>query len=239
MHESQLHRFSSFVTLTYSDDHLPYGGVLHYRHFQLFCKKLRKRHGPFRFFMCGEYGDNLYRPHYHAALFGVGFPDRYPWRKSSAGFQLYRSPFLESVWDFGTAEIGELSFDSAAYVARYCMKKRTGKSADEHYARIVPDTGELISLVPEFARMSLRPGIGAQWLDKYVDDILPRDAVVMEGKQVPIPRYYLDRVSEDQRSAYVLRRYAASEGGVDSSPERLRVREIVARAGVSFKTRSL
>jgi len=244
MHESQLHQFSSFVTLTYDDTHIPYGGVLHYRHYQLFMRKLRKRLPSVRFFMCGEYGEQLARPHYHAALFGAAFEDRYPWRKSAAGFQLYRSPSLESLWDFGGAEIGDLSFESAAYVARYCLKKYVGKGKEAHYEKLVFDTGEVIQAVPEFMRCStggrFGKGIGARWLDLFKGDLLPRDAVVMDGKQVPIPRYYLDRLTEDERSGYTMRRYAASEGGIDSRPDRLRVREIVAQAGMSFKsTRNL
>lgn len=249
MHEASLHFSSHFITLTYDDAHIPYGGVLHHRHFQLFFKKLRKRFGMWdpvccqyvpRYFMCGEYGDQLHRPHYHAAVFGLVLPDLYPWRKSSAGFQLYRSPLLEQIWELGNAEVGELSFDSAAYVARYCMKKRTGKDAPEHYERIVPDTGELISLVPEYARMSLRPGVGAHWLHQFKGDVIPRDAVVLEGRQVPIPRYYLDKLTPEERDEYSLRRYQALPlDSIDGRPDRLRVRELVALAGISFKTRPL
>jgi len=249
MHEASLHFSSHFITLTYDDAHIPYGGVLHHRHFQLFFKKLRKRFGCFdpvcfqhvpRFFMCGEYGDQLGRPHYHAAVFGLQLSDLYPWRMSSAGFQLFRSPILEKIWDLGAVEVGELSFDSAAYVARYCMKKRTGKDQAQHYERFVPDTGELISLPPEYARMSLRPGVGANWLAQFKGDIIPRDQVVLEGRQVPIPRYYLDKLSEDERGAYNVRRYNALPlDSIDGRPDRLRVREIVALAGISFKTRPL
>lgn len=240
MCESQLHRYSSFVTLTYSDENLPYGGVLHYRHFQLFMKKLRKKLGPVRFFMCGEYGDKLWRPHFHAALFGAAFADRYPWRKSSAGFQLYRSELLDSLWDLGGAEIGDLSFESAAYIARYCMKKITGDGAEAHYGRLVPDTGEVVQLPPEFARMSLRSGIGSDWIDKFKFDVIPRDSVVMHGREVPIPRFFLDRLSEEELGAYQVRRYAALPlDSVDGRYDRLRVREIVARAGMSQHSRSL
>lgn len=240
MHESQMHESSCFVTLTYDDSHIPYGGVLHYRHFQLFMKKLRRRLGvPVRFFMCGEYGDKLWRPHYHAALFGVSFGDRYPWRKSGAGFQLFRSPLLESVWEFGGAELGELSFESAAYVARYCMKKITGNMAGEHYCRTVPDTGEVIDLVPEFAHMSLKPGIGASWFDAYKSDLFAFDSVVMNGAKLPIPRFYrglMDGYDSDDLS---FRLYCKSADVMDSSSDRLRVREIVTRARLSFNSRNL
>jgi len=239
MHESQMHDSSAFVTLTYDDEHIPYGGVLHYKHFQLLMRKLRKRVPGVRFFMCGEYGEKLFRPHYHAALFGISFGDRYPWRKSSAGFQLYRSPSLDALWDFGTAEIGELSFDSAAYVARYCMKKITGDQAEAHYARLVPDTGEIIQLPAEFMRCSLKPGIGASWLQAFRSDLFAFDACIMDGKTVPIPRFYKDRFTSDELSDYTMRRYAVSEGSDEGSLERLRVREIVARAGLSLKLRNL
>lgn len=245
MHESSLHLSSSFITLTYADQHIPYGGVLHYPHFQSFMKSLRHKVGPVRFFMCGEYGERLWRPHYHAAIFGEGFGDRYPWRKSSGGFQLYRSPLLDSLWDFGSAEIGDLSFESAAYIARYCMKKVTGDAAQAHYARLVPETGEIVDLPPEFIQMSRGGrkqgpgGIGSRWLDKYKSDIIPRDAVILQGRQVPIPRYYLDRLSEVERGEYSVRRYNAVEF-YDTSLDRLRVREIVARAGMSqYSSRSL
>lgn len=239
MHESQMHDSSVFVTLTYDDDHIPYGGVLHYKHFQLFMRKLRKRVPGVRFFMCGEYGDKLFRPHYHAALFGLSLADRYPWRKSSAGFQLFRSPLLDSLWEFGSAEFGELSFESAAYVARYCMKKITGEMAEGHYARLVPETGEIISLVPEFMRCSLKPGIGASWFEAFRSDLFSYDAVLMDGKTLPIPRFYRDRFSSDELHDYTMRRYDSSVGSCEASPERLRVREIVARAGLSLKLRSL
>lgn len=238
MHESQLHDSSVFVTLTYDGGNLPYGGVLHYPHFQKFMKRLRKKVGPVRFFMCGEYGDRLSRPHYHAALFGVSFGDRYPWRKSSAGFQLYRSPLLESIWDLGSAEIGELSFESAAYVARYCMKKITGKGAEAHYERLVSDTGEIIGVAPEFARMSLKPGVGSEWFQKFRAEVLQHDGCVLDGKILPIPRFYKEMFTNDELVDYTMRVYGKSQGGIDGRYDRLRVREICARAGMNLKTRS-
>lgn len=239
MHESQCHDSSVFVTLTYDDEHLPYGNVLHYRHFQLFMKRLRKKVGPIRFFMCGEYGDTFKRPHYHAALFGLSLGDRYPWRKSSAGFQLWRSPLLDSLWEFGSAEFGELSFDSAAYVARYCMKKITGDRAESHYERLVFDTGEIISVPPEFARMSLKPGIGFDWFQKFREEVSVYAGCVVEGRTLPVPRYYRNLFSNDELYDYGMRMYNAPRDYSDSSYDRLRVREVVARAALSLKLRNL
>lgn len=239
MHESRMHKFSSFVTLTYDDEHLPYGGCLHYRHFQLFMKRLRKKLGPVRFFMCGEYGDQFGRPHYHAALFGVAFGDRTPWRKSSAGFQLYRSKVLEAAWDFGGAEIGDLSFESAAYVARYCTKKVTGDMAESHYAKLVPETGELIQIPPEFARMSLKPGIGTDWFRKYGGHAIEHGFVIMDGRKLPVPKYYHSLMELADLDEFEFRSFERNKQvDFDNSSERLRVREIVTRARYNVNQRS-
>lgn len=234
MHESQLHPVSCFVTLTYDNEHLPAQGQLVYRHFQLFMKRLRKRFPRVRFFMCGEYGENTWRPHFHAILFGVGFDDRVLWRKSNSGFDLYRSETLSSLWDLGGAEIGELSVESAQYVAGYCMKKVTGALAEAHYCKTDLNTGEIYHLVPEFARMSLKPGIGAAWLEKYHSDVFVRDGAVANGSVFQVPRFYDKKLEDLDSERYVditVSRYLKSfKTSVDSTPERLRAREIVTRA---------
>lgn len=242
MHEAQMHDFSSFVTLTYDDEHLPYGNSLYYRDYQLFMKRLRKKFRKARFFMCGEYGEQGGRPHFHACLFGVHFHDRYEWRTSPAGFSLYRSPLLESLWTLGAAEIGDLSFESAAYVARYCVKKVTGRAAESHYSRLVPETGEIIQLEPEFARMSLKPGIGGRWLEKYQSDVFPHDAVNVNGVLCKPPRYYADKakLSLSARAEIETSRFLKAQACADdSTPDRLRVREICTRARMEFKGRKL
>lgn len=244
VHEGQMHDWNTFVTLTYSKENLPEWNSLNYRHFQLFMKRMRKRMGiPIRFFMCGEYGEREKRPHYHACLFGVFFSDRYPWRISPSGHQLYRSPMLESLWDLGNAEIGDFCFDTAAYVARYIMKKVTGPEAESHYAKLDLLTGEIGAVTPEFIRMSLKPGIGATWFDKYNAEVYPHDRVVINGAKAKPPRYYDKRF--ETLSPYVWEsveydRYLKSLAvASDNTPDRLRVRETVTRARLSLKTRSL
>lgn len=188
MFESQMHDSNSFITLTYDDSNLPYRSSLDYSHFQKFMKRLRKRH-KVRFYMCGEYGSLNFRPHFHACIFGYDFPDRKLFKKLRSGYDLFVSSELQNLWPFGFSSVADLSFDSAAYVARYVLKKVTGDLSDDHYSRVDPDTGELYSLVPEFSRMSLRPGIGSSWYDKYYDD-LDRDYVVINGRKVKPPRYF-------------------------------------------------
>lgn len=243
VHEAQLHERNCFVTLTYNDSNLPDGGTLVYRHWALFMKRLRKRLGPCRFYMCGEYGEKHNRPHYHGLLFGVSFPDAVYYKTTRSGYKLYRSAVLSSLWPLGFSNFGSLTFDSAAYTARYVMKKVTGPSAVEHYRYVDPDTGEVFQRRAEFNKMSLRPGVGAGWLQKYQGDVYPRGYVVMRGQKMQPPKYY-DRKFADlepgeferiqlQREAEGLARRA------DSTHERLKVRERVAAARLSLFKREV
>jgi len=237
MHEAKASDHCSFVTLTYSPDNLPQSGSLTYDHFQRFMKRLRKKYGPVRFYMCGEYGDELQRPHYHACLFGVNFhQDRKVW-KTSNGFTLYRSPSLEILWPYGFSSIGDLTFETAAYTARYVMKKVTGSQAEPHYQRIDANTGEVINLTPEFNKMSLRPGIGKQFFDDYKTDIYPHDYMIVNGKKSKPPRYYdkqlkkLDEMLMDDVKTE--REFQASKLRADNTIDRLAVREKVASAALN------
>lgn len=253
MHERQRHADSCFLTLTYDNEHLPYGECLHYPHFQGFMKRLRSRLDydfgsecaqKIGFYMCGEYGERLGRPHYHACLFGFGFRfDRTLHKTTDCGEEIFRSDYLSSLWTDGFASVGELSLESAAYVARYCCKKVVGKGAQAHYEKLVFDTGEVIQTVPEFARMSLNPAIGKAWYDKFVTDVFPADRVIMNGRAYRPPRYYSEKfklsdpVSFDVIKAARLKR--AMECVDDCTPERLAVREIVKTAALSVRKRSL
>lgn len=187
VHESQMHERNSFLTLTYDDEHLPKDRSLCLDDFQRFFKRLRKQSAsPLRFFHCGEYGETTQRPHYHCCLFGEDFAsDRHLLRTTKRGDRLYTSNRLTKTWGLGHAVIGELSFESAAYVARYCLKKVTGDSAEEHYA----------GRKPEYVTMSRRPGIGATWFDEFRGDLYPRDECVVDARRSLPPPFY-DRLLE-------------------------------------------
>lgn len=243
VHESRSHDRNSFVTLTYSDGHLPPGGSLHYPDFQRFMKRLRKQFGKgVRFYMCGEYGEELDRPHYHVCLFGVDFSDDRKIWSNRNGHKLYRSPTLEVLWPFGHSLIAELNFETAAYTARYVMKKITGQAAEDHYRKVDPDTGEVVDLVPEFNKMSLRPGIGALFLDKYQADIYPHDYVVVNGSKAKPPRYYDKKFAESDPDAFdqikADRELSAYECRSDNTDARLAAKEAVASARLSLSKRN-
>jgi len=248
-HEASLYDDNCFITLTYSDNCLPAGGTLVPRDFQLFMHRLRKfavktRGRSLRFYACGEYGEQFDRPHYHALLLDFDFKDKTFWRKSPSGHSLYRSVELEALWPFGTCEVGAVSFESAAYVARYTVKKVTGDRAGEHYHRYDSD-GRSFSVHPEFGRMSRRPGIGAPWLDRYSTDVYDFDYVIVRGVKVKPPKFYDNKfayASPSEFEAVALARmkgltYAPGRG--ESSPERLAVKEEIASSRLMNLSRSL
>lgn len=191
-HEASLYDDNCFITLTYSDDNVPLGNTLVRKDFQDFMKRLRRRVGRenIRLIYCGEYGDKYGRPHYHACLFNYDFPDKIPYSQNANGDVVYMSPLLDDLWQAGISQIGTVTFQSAAYVARYCVKKITGDMAKSHYEWVSPD-GEVFNRVPEFFQPSLKPGIGKGWYDRFGEtDIFAWDEMIVNGKKMKVPRYY-------------------------------------------------
>lgn len=249
MHEAQMHELSCFVTLTYDDEHLPPEQTLIKAHFQNFMKRLRKFHdsdnpgSKIRFFHVGEYGGTTKRPHYHAMLFGIDFADKKQHSKTPTGDTLYISETLDKIWGHGFCTIGAVSIESAGYVARYCVDKINGEMAEEHYKRVNLETGEITSVLPEYATMSLKPGIGATWYEKFHKDVFPTDTVVASGKEQLPPKYYtrlLARQSEKLEAKIKAKRIRrAKKHQADSTPERLRTRLICREAKISNLKRTL
>lgn len=237
--ESQMHSHNCFITLTYSPEHLPQDCSLDYSHFQLFMKRLRKHFTGvrIRFYMCGEYGENYGRPHYHACLFGLDFSDKSFWKLSPSGEKLYRSAVLESLWPYGFSSVGDVTFQSAAYVARYIMKKITGQPAIAHYAVVDPDTGEYFQRTPEFNKMSLKPGIGALWFEKYSSDVYPHDFIVINGKKIRPPKYFDKLLADDNPFTFDDIQYSrelnADKHLDDNTESRLAVKQAVTNARLS------
>lgn len=232
-HEASLYVENSFITLTYNDEHLPAGGTLVKKDHQDFMKRLRWRFGDgIRFFNCGEYGERFQRPHYHTCLFNFDFPDKRPWRKTRAGFQIWRSRALEELWTFGNSEIGSVSFESAAYVARYITKKVTGergwwaKGGEWH-----PGASEFYGgRQPEYCTMSRRPGIAKPWLTRHgFSDMYPSDFLTLRGRKMRPPRYYdsqFELVYPSDYEKVVWRRRREGKKFSEREPEsRLAVRE--------------
>jgi hypothetical protein len=258
MHEASLHKENCFITLTYNAEHIPPDGGLRKKHVQQFFKRLRKRISPkkVRYYYCGEYGDKNNRPHYHILLFGYNYPD---WvllpHRSPSGHDLYTSQTLEKEWGQGFVQIGDVNYESAAYVSRYIMKKVLGKGKDiidpetglKPYERYNSFTGEINEVLPEYTDMSRGRrsdgdgGIGYRWHARYGSDT-HKDFITVNGNKQPIPRFYDNLLKEkDELLADSIKAERAVKGyeSPDNKPERLEVREKVAQAKSSRLKRSL
>lgn len=242
VHESMMHTWNWFVTLTYAPEHLPENLSVSKDAHQKFMKRLRKQTGQqFRYYMCAEYGGLNGRPHYHYLLFGLRLDDLQLWRlsKSRSGElnRIYRSPVIEKAWPYGYCEVGEVSYSSAAYTAGYIRKKITSKGQNQvdpetgltPYELICKKTGDLISREPEFSHMSRNPGLGKAFYEKYKRQIINNDYVVVNDKRMRVPKYYdylcqeADKQLLDENKRK--RREAAKKYAPELSPERLRARE--------------
>lgn len=245
MHEASCWERNCFVTLTYARDSLPPDSSLEHKDFQRFMKRLRKHFSGsvIRFYMCGEYGPLNLRPHYHACLFNVDF--RSDWvlaGKSASGAVFYDSPLLARLWGHGNVSVQDLTRETAGYCARYIMKKALGRDSSK-LLESVDEDGVIHTRKAEYAAMSLKPGVGATWFDRYASDVFPHDFVIADGTKVTPPRYYdklFNRrglvVSDDIEYSRELRARAVA---ADNTTERRVVREKVHVARLSKFERNL
>ena len=247
--EAQMHKDNMFLTLTYDDEHLPEDLQLNHQHFQKFIRALRQRYDKrgangIRYYMCGEYGEQTKRPHYHALIFGFRFPDCKLWQERN-GHRVWRSEELEKLWYHGHSEIGSVTFQSAAYCARYIQKKIMGPEAKRGHPIVDAETGEIIDRRrPEYTRMSLRPGIGLSWIQKYKSDVFPEDLVTVEGgKKFKAPLYYRNWLKQHDPEMWEKCREAriekSHENAENSTAERLAVREKCLQARTQKLIRTL
>lgn len=256
LHEKKLWRNNFFVTLTYNDENMPPGGSLCLRDVQLFMKRLRKakdssQANPVRFFLGGEYGEMNRRPHYHALLFNCDFPDRLIHGKNERGEPLFVSEELAKLWSLGFVTLGEVTFDSAVYCAKYALKKfnlrvdATAAERAEYEARyVVYDADGIVhERCPEFAVMSRRPGIGAGYYEKYGSEVRAHDNIVVDGRECRPPRFYdvrsaavdpvgFERVKRRRKRLGVLARF-------DNTDMRLRVKARLMEIAAEKKERKL
>jgi len=240
-HEAQLNDAglnNCYITLTYSNENLPEHGSLKKSDFQKFLKRLRKNtKQKLRYFMCGEYGEKTNRPHYHALLFGYKFPDAKFWTERK-GNRIYKSEILTNTWGVGACELSGVTFKSAAYVARYILKKQNSAEAtQDRYCIYNTETGEITLRTFEYVAMSLKPGIGAKFYEKYPDSFFPQDeARLPNGGTMPVPNYYrtLLKRSDPELAEKLLKvRIEKAASDPNLTPERLAVRE--ANAEIKIK----
>lgn len=193
VHEDKMSETSCFITLTYDNKNLLSPSLV-YPDFQDFIKRLRENLNGRRisYYMCGEYGSKTARPHFHALVYDWRPHDLRPHQMLDSGHMIYTSGFLESVWGKGFCPVGDVTFESAAYVARYITTKITGDDADAHYS----------GRVPEFNQMSLKPAIGFRFFEKYCHDFFAKDELIINGHPSNIPRYYNKMYEKFHPKAY-------------------------------------
>lgn len=191
-----------FVTLTYNDENLPSEiffkdngelftvNSLNKDDLSAFIKRLRSYYdyhdikNNMSFYACGEYGSNFFRPHYHLLLFGLPIDDLV-YHSTKNGFVTYNSPTFDKLWNKGFVTINEFSWETAAYVARYMLKKQKGEDFEDY---------QKLHLVPEFVNMSRVPGIAYNYYSANKEKIFSDGYIsVKNSKGVfhdNIPKYF-------------------------------------------------
>lgn len=209
--EAQQYEYNSFVTLTYDPEHLPplkpvvdvnTGEVFEWpslvpEDLTKFMKDLRRyysyhyNYDNIRFYSCGEYGDEYGRPHYHLLLFNLPVFDKVYWFTNHEHEKIYISDTLSKIWGKGIVTIGEVTWNSAAYVARYVVKKQKGTTkglVDLPGKRLVQ------GIQPEFVRMSRAPGIAWKYYDEHKNQFYETDEIVIsvrgKARAIKPPRYF-------------------------------------------------
>lgn len=197
MAEASYYDNNVFLTLTYNNENLPEpleGSKIHplvKKDLQLFMKRLRKRLSDqkIRFFACGEYGspEKSFRPHYHLILFNCRLDDAELLVKNEREFRYYKSETISKCWPYGYHIITSVNWNTCAYVARYVVKKQTGKNASVY---------EEYNYPPEFTLMSRKPGIGKQYFEDNALDIYYDGAFISteEGSHRIYPNKYYDNL---------------------------------------------
>lgn len=245
MHELRGYDQACYLTLTVNEESLsdifpPLEGSdwnsLRHKPFQDFMKRLRIRlergyewkksrplyHGegkPIRYYMCGEYGDEFHRPHYHAIIFGVNPPDLVPIPYKP---HLFTSQLFSSTWPFGFHTVGSVTPETVSYVAGYVDKKLDASRSTVAF---------LNKVNPEYVAMSRGSkklgtgGIGKSFFDRFHDsDLYPENsdgtfvrtcALDRKGYFVKMPKYYDELLRLHDPSKYdrmlAARRVGAAE----------------------------
>lgn len=243
MHEASFYPRSSFLTITYKTEYLPPNRSLCHPDIQRFLKRLRQHlrrtydEKGLKYFMCGEYGEAKGRPHYHMLLFGWDFPDKVR-VENNPGCRdaLYQSPELDKLWGMGDVKIGEVTGKSAAYVARYSLKKLRHVEGVKEYAA----TGR------EAPYILCSKGLGRSWFRRFRSDVFPGDTVVDPEARRPrqVPRFYDKLLEEVDKPALDKVKSKRQEklgrlNPKDRTPERLAARAEVARLRVENLSREL
>lgn len=203
-----MHKNNIFLTLTYAPEHLK-SPRLQYSDFQLFMKRLRELHTrdvtdpelkkemEISYMVTGEYGEKDKRPHWHAIIFNYSPPDLKFHKMSKCGkHRIFKSAIIDELWGKNDSkkvpnEIGDVSIDSAGYVARYAAKKLVHGNDQEHDYHPIHKT-------------SSKNAIGKKYISANYKQIFRLGFVRIPGSKIKtkIPRYYVDWLKKHQPEEY-------------------------------------
>ncbi len=223
------------------------------RDFTLFIKSLREHvnrdkkyqtRQKIRYFHVGEYGSKLGRPHHHALLFGWAPEDLvFHSYDRKTGVTLYTSEYVSKIWKYGFITVGEVNWKTAAYCARYCIKKINGKDKEKHYERFDPINGEIGRLEAEYITTSRRPGLGRDWILRNLSDVYPADGLHIQGRAFKTPRFYdklYEEVAPEEYETLKRKRLtAAKENAKADNYQRRKSKRIIAEKNNKRLCRSL
>lgn len=194
MLEARQYEHNAFITLTYEDTALTFNDGANRKTGEVmkvptlvpeeltkFMKDLRRyykyHYGEenIRFYACGEYGSKNDRPHFHIIAFNINVRDKEYLFTNKSHDKIYTSEIIRNIWGKGHVTIGEVTWNSAAYTARYVMKKIKGKDAKKYY--------EILGVAPEFTRMSRRQGIAREYYEQNKEKIFELDEIILANKK--------------------------------------------------------
>lgn len=204
--EAKNYENNEMLTLTYNDENVPkVKGVnlktgeleehetLVKKDVQDFLKRLRKNTGQnFRYFMCGEYGAENNRPHYHLIMYNLKVEDKEVHHINKKGNKQYTSQSIEKIWGKGYISLCPVTYETCEYVARYVIKKQKGPNAKEQYL----DRNQ----EPEYTCMSRRPGIANDYFENLKEGDYEKKKIWIQTSQALKkckPSRYFDKLFEE------------------------------------------
>lgn len=150
-----------------------------------------------RYFGCGEYGETTRRAHYHIILFGLKLDESKLkfYKVNELGQTIYTHPDLDKLWSENGEQLGYVTVaratrETCGYVAGYTTKKLYGVESSVYTQR---------NIVAPYLMMSLKPGIGYQYL---VDNVDKMDSVIRIGTangstHFYPPKYFNNKYEEE------------------------------------------
>lgn len=173
-----------FVTLTYDTDFLPILPNLQHTlnpdDITNFFKRLRNyNQDKIKYYICGEYGTDTARPHYHILLYNA------------------KIETIQKAWSdvngrpLGHVHYGNVELPSVVYALKYIMKP----------GRIPEFNGD--QRISEFQRMS--KGLGKNYVTAAIKKYHLSDLVenchltFRDGKKIAMPRYYKNLIYPDYK----------------------------------------